>query len=230
MAHLETDERVVHRWEGGMGWITHPDEMMQRASQAIVGEEGVWLVDPLDMDGLDEVLASLGDVAGVVVLLDRHTRDAEVLAKRYDVPVALPESLRSMAAGWDVPVVGLQEVSSQTPYAPIPVVDLPGWREYALYDAEGSTAIFADALGTASYFLAPGERIGVHPMLRMTPPRDRLREVMAERVLVGHGPGLMTDGTAALHDALAGARRRAPRVYLRALGKLPRIIFGPVRR
>ncbi|WP_166377168.1 hypothetical protein [Halorubrum sp. BOL3-1] len=32
-----------------------------------------------------------GDVAGVVVLQDRHTRDAAAVARRHGVPVFVPE-------------------------------------------------------------------------------------------------------------------------------------------
>ena len=59
---------------------------MQRASHALAHEGGVWLVDPVDGDGLHERIAALGEVRGVLQLLDRHPRDGAALAARYGVP------------------------------------------------------------------------------------------------------------------------------------------------
>jgi hypothetical protein len=59
---------------------------------------------------------------------------------------------------------------------------------------------------------AGDESLGVHPALRLTPPR-RLRRFSPERLLVGHGAGVHEDASAVLEDALSGARARAPRLY-----------------
>jgi len=67
--------REIDRWDGGIGWIAYPDEGMQRASHALAGDDGgAWVVDPVDVRGVDDLLDSVGDVAGVVVCLDRHKR------------------------------------------------------------------------------------------------------------------------------------------------------------
>lgn len=227
---MEADEshnRTVDMWDGGLTWIAHTGETMQRASQALIGAEGLWLIDPVDMPGLDDILDELGPVVGVAVLLDRHTRDVASIANRHAVPIAVPETLQSTVADVAVPVVPIETVTDQTGFECLSVIDMPGWHEYALYD--GETLVVAEALGTAAYFRGAGEQLGVHPMLRLRPPRKAFREVFPERILVGHGPGLRRDGTAALHDALAGARRRAPQVYLRGLGKLPNVLFEYVR-
>ena len=60
---------------------------MQRASHALSHDGGVWLVDPVDGDGLEELLAPLGEVRGVLQLLDRHARDGAALARRHGVPL-----------------------------------------------------------------------------------------------------------------------------------------------
>ena len=65
---------AVTEWNGGFSWIAHPEEDAERASHALATDDGVWVVDPVDAAGLDEALGGLGDVAGVVVLQDRHTR------------------------------------------------------------------------------------------------------------------------------------------------------------
>ena len=59
------------------------------------------------------------------------------------------------------------------------------------------------------YYRAPGERLGVSPLLRLTPPR-RLLAVEPDHVLVGHGEGIHEDAAAALREAVTLARRRTP--------------------
>lgn len=209
------DPRVIDRWDGGLGWLASPNELMRRASHALATDDGVWVVDPVDAPGVDDHLADLGPVHGVVVLLDRHTRDAAVLARRHDVAVHVPSWLRGSISGMDAPVRSFDGELGETGYRARRVVALPFWREAALWGH--GTLVTADALGTASYFVAPGERLGVHPLLRVMPPRHALGDLRPDRVLVGHGEGVCTDATAALRTALGGARRRAPRLYASTL-------------
>jgi hypothetical protein len=75
--------------------------------------------------------------------------------------------------------------------------------------AEKRILVCADAVGTAQYYRASGERLAVSPLLRMTPPR-RLLVLEPQHVLVGHGEGIHADATAALRDAVGLARRRTP--------------------
>ncbi len=207
----------IDRWDGGVGWLAHPEETMQRASHALVIDDAVWLVDPLDADGVDELVSSFGTVAGVVVTLDRHTRDAATLARQYDVSVHLPKPLAGVARGIDAPVELFEYELADTGYRVLPILDWPGWREVALYhDGEG-TLVVGDSLGTAPYFTTGTERLGVSPALRLVPPRATFGQLTPERILVGHGTGIMTDATVALEDALRGARRRAPQLYVDAL-------------
>ena len=56
---------------------------------------------------------------------------------------------------------------------------------------------------------APGERLGVSPLLRLTPPR-RLLAVEPDHVLVGHGEGIHEEAAEALGEAVTLARRRTP--------------------
>ena len=49
---------MIGRWDGGVGWIAHPEERGRRASHAIRGEDGdVGVFDPLDAPGVDDLLA-----------------------------------------------------------------------------------------------------------------------------------------------------------------------------
>jgi hypothetical protein len=187
---------IAYERDWGIGWITAEPAHMRRASHALVAGGGrVWLIDPVDGDGLAERLARLGEVAGVVQLLDRHRRDGPALAARHGVPLV------------ETPVGGVPG----TPFGTMAVVRRRGWRETALWWPQRRVLAVAEALGTASYFTAPGERLGVHPFLRLAPPRG-LARVEPEHLLVGHGEALHgPDVPALVRRALARSRREIPR-------------------
>jgi hypothetical protein len=214
----------IDRWDGGVGWIAYPDERMERASHALRAGEDVWVVDPVDAPGVDDLLSDLGTVAGVAVCLDRHRRDAAAIATRHDVPVFVPEWMDGVAAAVDAPVERFGSELGDSGYRVRRVRDtaVPPWHEAALYGPD-DTLLVPEAVGTASYFLAGEERLGVHPMLRPVPPRRALGDLSPDRVLVGHGEGVFEDATAALRDALDGARRRLPAAYAGAFREL---VFG----
>jgi hypothetical protein len=214
------DLREIDRWDGGVGWIAYPDEEMQRASHALATDEGVWVVDPVDAPGLEDLLGELGEVAGVALCLDRHKRDAATVARRHDVPVSIPEWMEGVASKLDAPVerFGAQLGGSDYRVRRVRDASLPPWQEAALYD--GETLFVAEAVGTASFFRAGDERLGIHPMLRPVPPRGALGDLTPERVLVGHGEGVSDDATAALRDALDGARRRLPAAYAKMVREM----------
>ena len=205
----ETDLTEIDRFEDGVGWIAYPDETMQRASHAVMGDEGLWVIDPVDATGLDDLLAEYGDVAGVVVLLDRHERDAAAVASRHDVPVTVPTWMSGVAEDLAVPVERVEDGVGE--FALERLVDNPFWQEASLFD--GETLVVPESLGTASYFRAPGERLGVHPMLRAVPPQS-VTAYDAGRLRVGHGEGLAADVRPAIRDAVDGARRRMIPLYL----------------
>lgn len=191
----------------GFGWIAATPGYMQRASHALVDEGRVWLVDPVDVEELNERIRAVGKPVGVIQLLDRHGRDCAALAERYGIPLhQLPFS----------GVIG-------SPFDVRRSVDLPHWREAALWWPARRTLIVADALGTASYFLASGERLAVHPLLRLVPPRS-LAGLEPEHVLCGHGEGVHgAEATAALVGALSTSRRGIPR-WLVGLMRHPRSV------
>jgi len=200
--------REIDRFDGGVGWIAYPDETMQRASHALKADDGLWLVDPVDADGLDDLLAELGEVTGVVVCLDRHKRDAAAIARRHDVAVHIPRWMTGVASKIDAPVERVADELGDSGYELFRIRDssVPPWQEAGLYNADTGTLVVPESVGTASYFLANGERLGVHPMLRLVPPRDELGRFSPERVLVGHGEGM-------LEDALSTSKRNAVSLY-----------------
>jgi hypothetical protein len=192
--------RFCDELEFGFGWWVAGDTRF-RTSHALAAGGRVWLVDPVDAPGVEERLRGLGEPAGVLQLLDRHKRDAVALAGRLGVPHHL------VPFG---PVAG-------APFEFLPVVDRRVWRETALWWPERRLLVCADALGTVAYFRAPGEELGVHPLLRLRPPRW-LGELEPEHVLVGHGAGVHGPAAAeAVSDAVAHARRRLPGALLGVL-------------
>lgn len=209
-----TIDRFGDGTRGGVGWMAYPDEEMRRASHALAVDEEVWLVDPVDAPGVDDLVAELGDVAGVLVLLDRHRRDAAAVATRHDVAVHIPDWMTGVVSRLDAPVERLEDAVADTGYELVTLVDTIAWQEAALWD--GETLYVPEAVGTGPYFRTGDERVGVHPVLRPFPPRSLL-EFEPDRLLVGHGEGLHDDVAAAIRDAVTHARVRAPGLYLETL-------------
>jgi hypothetical protein len=220
------DLQVIDRFDGGVGWLAYPDETMQRASHALATPNGVWVIDPVDAAGVDDLLVEVGEagpgaseVAGVAVCLDRHKRDAAAIARRHDVDVYVPTWMSGVADEIDAPVSRFRSDLGDSGFESFVIRDssLPPWQEAGLYNPETGTMVVPESVGTAAYFLAGEERLGVHPMLRLTPP-DRLRSHgRPERVLVGHGAGIHEDAGGALEGALRSSRANTPSLYAKTL-------------
>jgi hypothetical protein len=188
-------------FEHGIGWSLE-GERLPRTSHAVLAGGRVWLTDVVDGPGLDERIHTLGEPAAVVQLLDRHNRDCAAVAGRLGVPLHV------------TPFTDVQGA----PFVAFPIVRQRFWKEVALWFAEPRVLVFADALGSLSYFRAPGEPFGVHPLLRLTPPRRALSSLEPEHILFGHGPGFHgPEAPNALSAALTTARRRLPQAWLQSL-------------
>ncbi|MFC6720127.1 hypothetical protein [Halovenus amylolytica] len=211
---LATEWQEIDRHEHGVGWIAYPDETMQRASHAIESDGDVWVIDPVDVEGLDDLLAEFGEVAGVVILLDRHKRDAAKVANRHDVSVYIPSFFDGVAEELDASVKRFSNALGDSGYRLHTVVDNTFWKEGALYNQETGDLFVPEAVGTTDYFHTEDRELGVHPMLRLFPP-DALEVFEPTRIHVGHGPGVDDRATAKLRDALSGSRARTPRLYLK---------------
>jgi hypothetical protein len=186
----------------GVTWVEQ--NAMARAAHALVDDRRVWLIDPYEDTEALAAVAELGTPAGVLQLLDRHNRDCEAIAQRLGVSLTrLPVD----AAG--------------TPFEAIPMISNRGWREVALWWAERRALVVAEAVGTAPAF-ALGRRAGVHPMLRLTPPRKQLSPFQPERLFTGHGEAIQSGADAALREALAQSRRDVPRLLL----SVPKLLRG----
>jgi hypothetical protein len=189
----------IHNHALGLTW--HEQDMMARAAHAVREGGHVWLIDPFEDAAALKAATELGEVSAVIQLLDRHNRDCEPIAARLGVPLL---RLPAQVAGG--------------PFTVISVISRPWWREVALWWPDQRALIVAEAIGTSPMF-ALDRPLGVHPMLRLTPP-GALRAHQPERVLVGHGPPVEMGGEVALSQALAGARADIPKLLL----KLPSLI------
>lgn len=216
---IATDWVETNRWDRGASWIAYPDETMQRASHVLETDAGAIVVDPVDAEGLDDLLTEFSEVAGVIVLLNRHKRDAAAIATRHDAPVYVPEALAGVEDDIDAPTERVHRQVPGTDYGIHELTSNAVWQEAALYGDEDDTLVVPEAVGTADYFLAGNEVLGVHPMLRLTPP-TKLDRLTPDRLLVGHGHGIMDDASGALADALRGSRGRTPGLYVKNLKSL----------
>ena len=177
-----------------LGWIAPRPALMERASHALSTDAGVYVIDPVDVPDAEARVRALGEPAGVIQLLDRHERDGQSFADRLGVPLHR------------LPFGGVPD----SPFQMIRVLETPWWKEVALWWPERRVLVVADALGSAGYYRAPGERIGVSPVLRPLPPR-RLSSVEPHHVLFGHGTGIHGhDAAAAVQAAISGSLGRMP--------------------
>ena len=189
MAEVRLDERLP--W--ALTWTRA--ETLERSSHALVAGGRVWLVDPVADDHALLAAERLGRITAVLQLLDRHPRDCARLAVRYEVPhVRLPEHLPS------------------APFEVLRIVWRPAWREVGLWWPEHAALVVPEAVGTTSYFAA-GRALGVHPFLRLRPPRA-LSGLEPRYLLPAHGLALHDGAADALREALARSRRDAPRAAI----------------
>jgi len=172
-------------------------DFLERGATVYTGRTAV-------IDEPDQPAASLGRPTGVLQLLDRHDRDCEPIATRLDVPL-----------------MRLPDWAPDTPFEVVPIISRRGWKEVALWWAQARALVVAEAIGTAPAF-ALGRRAGVHPMLRLTPPRSALSAYRPAMLLVGHGETIESDGAEALEDALAHSRSDIPQLLI----KLPTLLRG----
>jgi hypothetical protein len=184
----------LHRHDLGLTWLETSG--MRRAAHALRDGDRVWLIDPFEDEVALTAAAELGRPAAVIQLLDRHNRDCSAIAQHLEVP------------RWRLP-----DAIPDSPFEVVPVLAQRWWHEVALWWGQAGALVVAEAVGTAPVF-ALGRRVGVHPMLRLTPPRPALSARQPERLLVGHGPPIESGAAAALSEALAAARGDIPRLAL----------------
>lgn len=196
------------RGAAGFSWIA--DEPMTRTSHVLCDGGRVWLVDPVRHAPALARAVGLGVPQAVLQLLDRHSRDCA-----------------SIAAELGVPHLVVPDLVSDSSFVAVHVKRSKRWRETALWWPAERTLVVAEAVGTNPFFVAGGDRAGVHPLLRLVPPRGALSGFEPQHLLVGHGEGLHGPAAAeGLEEALAHARTGLPRLALR----VPALALDAMRR
>jgi hypothetical protein len=103
----------------------------------------------------------------------------------------------------------------------VPVLDVPRWRERALWWPQRGALVAGKAVGTVAFDTLGAAPAGIHPMLRLVPPGP-LKDFAPEHLLPGHGSPLHGhEASEGLHEAYARSRRDLPRLALR----LPRLLI-----
>jgi len=204
---------VLSRTDDSISWRLAGDGIMECASHAVRDDDGrVWVFDPVDGGQLDDLVGELGgEIAGVIILLDRHLRGSVEVAARLDVDLWFPEGkkrqdLPALVHRYDTGIDGC-------PFEFIVVRQQEKrWLERAAWLPSRRLLIVAEAVGTVEYYLGGADlELAVHPIMRAFPP-TALKGLAPDRLLVGHGPPLECDATKALDLALHDARRGLPRM------------------
>ena len=210
---------VIARTDDSVSWQLAGHGMLECVSHAVRDDDGrVWIFDPLSGAGLDAIVAELGGlVAGVVVLLDRHLRDAPAVAARLGVDLWFPQGrcrqeLPPQTRRYDTKIDGC-------PFEFLVVRQKErAWLERAAWLPARRLLVVAEAVGTVGYYLVGRDiPLAVHPMSRIAPPK-MLCGLGPDRVLVGHGPPVERHASIALETAIADGRRGIPRLLTHTPG------------
>jgi hypothetical protein len=171
-----------------------------------VVEGRVWLIDPLRSEGIEKEIAALGKPAGLISTVGWHDRDVDWFAALYGVPVFVGRHVRNVL--FRTPV---QRVDRLVPGTPFELINtsmrglMGWWTECAVWWPEEGVLVTGDCVGCAPYFVREGERLGVHPIVRLSPP-VRLKAIRPRRVFVGHGESVHDGAAEALERAVRTAR------------------------
>ena len=205
---------VVDRFEGGISWKHAGSGLLECRSHALIDDDGhVWLVDPLDGAGLDEELERLGEVAGVLVLFDRHLRSSARLAQRYGARLLAPPGRWRRGNRRPASAEELADTVEGCPFRFLPVVERDGqWLEWALWWDDRGILVVPEAVGSAEWYRSRSrEPLAVHPVLRVVDPPRALLDLGADvhptRLLVGHGNSIAHDAEETMELAVHEARR-----------------------
>lgn len=214
---MAAEVEVVRTREGILSWSRAGAGLLECRSHALRADDGgVWLVDPLDGAGLDEALERFGEVAGVIVLFDRHLRSAPALARRYGVRLLVPPGRWRRGSRLPQGAEQLAEHVEGCPFRFVSIVERDGqWLEWALWWSERRTLVVPEAVGSAQWYRSRArEPLAVHPILRVVEPPTTLLDLELdaepELLLVGHGDDVGDAVSDTLELAVREARRELP--------------------
>lgn len=197
-------------------WIAHPDELIERASHRVELGDRTYLLEPVDCPELDALVDDV-DLTGVIVLMDRHTRDTEAIAARLGLDVFVPDVVPQARSRLDAEIHSLDDALSGTDVEIVSIVERRWWQEVALWLPTTETLVVPEAVGTSVPFTVGDERIGCHPSLRLRPPRRALGGFEPDRLFVGHGSPVDPVDPGEFEHVLSTARRKLPRAWLTSL-------------
>ncbi len=218
-----TEIHVDWKTEHGCSWTPADDQGMELHAHALRDGDDVWLIDPFDGEGLDDALTELGGtVRHVVVLLDRHLRDAPALADRYGATLHVVSGPIRQELPDDC-----ERFDEELPGSPFTIVPVRStgklWQERALWWPEHDLLVVAESLGSSAAFRAgSANAIATHPVLRLLPPRAAFAKAAPKTILFGHGPAITTAASDQLQTALDESVTRTPQFLLETARTLAR--------
>ena len=212
---------LIHgRFERGFGWMAEPAHYMERSSTALAVDGNVWLIDPERTAGIEAEFEALGKPVAIISSVGWHDRDVDWYAARYGIPVYGGRWLRNTL--FRTP---LTRVDREVPNSPFQLIDtsmrglLGWWTESAVWWPQERVLVTGDCLGTAVYFVAENQKLGVHPFRLLSPPRV-LRGLAPRRIFCGHGQGLHDGAGEALERALRDTHGSPVRAWGSAVRRL----------
>jgi hypothetical protein len=120
------------------------------------------------------------------------------VALRHGTGRLIPAAL----GGKGVDVAGVEERT---------VITRNGWHEALLWLPDRRLLVCVETLATADFFLARRrDRLGMHPLARLFPPRRAFAGLDPAVIAVGHGPPLRDGAADALRQTLRTARLWLP--------------------
>ena len=195
-------ERLIYWTEPHPGWEPNPEWPEEVGCVMYAGPEAVVLIDPLIRDDLDDhawewLDAAVAAVEPVVVLLTApwHERSTRKVVARYNARVWAPPAAH-MRMG-DLPLLDHVPQGIDV-FAPRGV-------------QEGQVAFWLEkdrSLVVAEFFLGTSSGLQVlpspntHDLHEFIDSLYELEQLPVERVLVAHGPPVLSDGVEAISTAL----------------------------
>ena len=89
------------------------------------------------------------------------------------------------------------------------------WHETALWLPARRLLVVPETVGAVPFFVSrPGDRLGIHMLARVKPPRAALAGLDPDTIAVGHGAPVIGQAGLDLARALRRARIEIPRALL----------------
>jgi len=189
----------------GIGiWQTYdPIVKADLFSTALATKEGVFLVDPIELDDVAlNHLTETGSIAGIVLTNGNHLRSAEIYLRRFSVPLfAFRNSFPVESSPHFTEITDSARIGREIETISI---EGAGPGEIALYHAaDGGTLVIGDALinfDPYGFAFLPDKYCENAKQMRKS--LRKLLRYNAERILFAHGLPIMSGAGARLQQLL----------------------------